>query len=64
MDMQNYVVEVTQFGQRVGFVRINEREGIISSDESIPRHIVSTIVIQWYQDNYLFGDTKDGYEWR
>lgn len=56
-------VQVSRWGQVVGFVRYDPITDEFHPDPGVPAEVVSDIVVTYYRDNVLFGASGDGYAW-
>ena len=47
----------------VGRVRFDPTTDEFAPDPGVPPEVVSDIVVKYYRDNVLFGQSRDGYSW-
>lgn len=56
-------VLVSRAGGVLGQVRHDPSTDQFDPDPSVPRDVVSDIIVTYYRDNVLFGQNRDGYAW-
>jgi hypothetical protein len=56
-------VLVSQTGRLVGHVRYDPLTDQFDPDPGVPVDVVSDVVVTYYRDNVLFGQSGDGYVW-
>jgi hypothetical protein len=62
-EVDMYALEIIRDGTIIGQVRFNPLADHLDSDVGVPACVMSDIVVTYYRDNVLFGESGDGYMW-